>query len=201
MMCQKSVSEEFVRIISIICFVFAAALGLGALIHVQKPSYSPLLTVFGAFVLPLLLAWWGVLLWHRGALKAQVKMNKLPDPMADERRASALRRNVTLAFLALTLLGSAAVMWRSADERSRLILGNTRAQYPTAVFVTEPIKVSATCPENVRLLSFQRLRIRNPQYAEYSDAELSLALVQLCYPSEQPDRLAQRLSSIEMEAR
>jgi hypothetical protein len=57
------------RIGSIVCFIIAILLGIGGLIVASKPSASPIATVMGAFALPALFAWWGVILHKRARSK------------------------------------------------------------------------------------------------------------------------------------
>lgn len=57
------------KIVSVVCFVLAALLGIGGFLHASKPSYSPIITVIGSFVLPALFAWWGTILWKKASKK------------------------------------------------------------------------------------------------------------------------------------
>lgn len=55
------------------------------------------------------------------------------------------------------------------------------------------IKISPSCPANVRLLTLDQVRQRFRDYSGYSDEELATTLVQVCYPEEDPLLLFQRL--------
>lgn len=51
------------------------------------------------------------------------------------------------------------------------------------------VLASQTCPANVRGRTLKEVRQQSPQYADYSDAEVSDALAQLCYPDQSRDEL------------
>lgn len=186
------------RVASVLCFLVAGLLGIGSVVHVQKPSLYPLVTVVGAFVVPLLFAWWGWLLWGRAnAMSAQ------PHDVSSNGVTHRQSRRLTLVALASALGITGLVVWYvRADSPSgppaqamavegggrELVGGKREATVPGS------IPVASTCPVNARLVSIPQMRERYPQYDAYSDLELATALVQLCYPAEQPERLAQRLN-------
>ncbi len=59
------------RVLSILCFVIGALLGIGGFINASKPSVSPIVTVIGSFVLPALFIWWGIIFHKKANAKSR----------------------------------------------------------------------------------------------------------------------------------
>ncbi len=57
------------RIAAIIFFILGVALGLGGIKVASEPSVSPIATVIGAFALPSLFIWWGIILWNKSTFE------------------------------------------------------------------------------------------------------------------------------------
>ncbi len=57
------------RFAAIILFILGIAFGLGGLKVASEPSISPLATVLGAFALPTLFIWWGIICWKKADMK------------------------------------------------------------------------------------------------------------------------------------
>lgn len=77
-----------------------------------------------------------------------------------------------------------------------LFIGMVVTERPRIGGGSDPLRVLATCPANVKLLPLPILRIRNPQYAKYLDQEIAAVLVELCYPAEDARRVVGRLDDL-----
>jgi hypothetical protein len=64
------------RALSILFFLIGGVLAVGGAIQASKPSISPLVTVIGAFTLPALFIWWGLICHKRAKNARQSKSNQ-----------------------------------------------------------------------------------------------------------------------------
>ena len=188
------------RALSVIFFLFALLLGVGAVIYVQKPSVMPLATVIGAFSLPALFAWWGKLLWSRAnSRSAQGRVDEPSAAAPDLKTSTVLKRRAIFvaAPVALLIAGVVAFWQRNSEQQTKTnLVTNPVGRSTQATSASGPsIEVNASCPQDVRLLTFSQLRARHPQYTGYDDSELAQALVQVCYPAESPSHIRQRLEA------
>lgn len=188
------------RIASIACFIIAGLFGIGAGLYTLKPSVSPLVTVVGAFAIPALVVWWGVLLWQRADAKLDDRQGAAGNPSDKTPK----RLQPPVLAVAIVVTGLAATAWYMLFAPPTPELAATSDENAPAPAVARSrapaIQVSAACPANARFLLLPELRERNAQYANYSDSELAAALVEVCYPSERPENLWQRLQEFRASA-
>jgi hypothetical protein len=98
------------KILSYILFALALALGIGGFYVASKPSTMPIATIIGAFAIPLLLLWWGLILFRSSESKAPSLSMNLDTPVVS---ASFFKRlNISYSALLITILIAATlILW------------------------------------------------------------------------------------------
>lgn len=98
------------KILSYILFVSALALGIGGFYVASKPSTMPIATVIGAFAVPLLLLWWGLILLRSSESKAPSLSVNLDTPVVSAPLFKRLNNSYT-ALLIIILIAVTIILW------------------------------------------------------------------------------------------